>query len=281
MRTRRTRAWSAVPDDVLTDRRLSPTARLVLAYCLGRPDGWEYHPSQICAALGIGRDAWRAARQQLERVGYLRQERIRRADGTISWDLVVTDTPATTDGATSDGSSVDGGSVAGSSGDITYKEHSHSNRSSSSIRARTRARERERGDPAPPAAAAAPQQNQTTPTPTPGGKARRVRASGIVTWDPGDAAEAERLEAETSPDELAAAVAAVRAAGREPVPGLVAMELDRRRRAAEGARRLATVTAAAPPPDPEALARGLALLPPGLRARALRLGQEDNTKCAM
>lgn len=112
-----------------------------------------------------------------------------------------------------------------------------------------------------------------------------MRASGVVTWDPGDAAEAERLEAETPPDELAAAVAAVRAAGREPVPGVVARELEglrRRAAAAEAARLRQEVAArAAPPVDPEALARGLALLPPGLRARALRLGQEDNTKCAM
>lgn len=96
MRTQLSRPWPAVPDDVLTDRRLTPTARLVLAYCLGRPAGWEYHPQQICAALGIGRDAWRAARRQLEQAGYLRKERIRRADGTLAWDMLVVDTPPST-----------------------------------------------------------------------------------------------------------------------------------------------------------------------------------------
>ncbi|MBK7846249.1 MAG: hypothetical protein IPJ73_02150 [Zoogloea sp.] len=37
---RKRRPYSSVPDDVLEDIRLSMRARLVVAWMLGRPDGW-------------------------------------------------------------------------------------------------------------------------------------------------------------------------------------------------------------------------------------------------
>lgn len=262
MRTRRSRAWSAIPDDVLTDLRLSPTARLVLAYCLGRPDGWHYHSRQICTALGIGRDAWRAARRQLEQVGYMRQEQVRGEGGRWAWDLVVTDTPAS-DGSASAGNPGAGGSSTGGAGDIAHVYVPDVDIAAAA------------------ADAAAPR--VSPPTPSPGGKARRVRASGLVTWVPADELEAARLEAETPAEDLAAAVAAVRAAGREPVPGLVAQALERlrQRQQAEAAAAARRSAAAEIQLDPAAVARGARLLPPALRARALRLDQEDNTRCAM
>lgn len=243
MRTRRSRPWSAIPDDILMDRRLTVTARLVLAYCLGRPDGWRYRPEQICSAIGIGRDAWRAARRQLEQTGYLMQEQARDDSGKWVWDLVVTDTSA------SAGSAIDGQPVAGSAGDITDGNKAYGN-SSSTARTRAHARAREE---VPPSAAAAQQQQ-------PGGKARRHRQSGIVTWTHDDVIEAERLEREVANEELAEAVAAVAEAGKEPVPGTVARELDRlrlrRQAAALAAARREAALAAVPPIEQAALERG-------------------------
>jgi|GEM_PF-2092028 len=103
------------------------------------------------------------------------------------------------------------------------------------------------------------------------GRRRRVRPSGIVCWYDSDHDEAERLENKTLPDELAAAVQSVRSSGKEPVPGLVAMEIERlrKRREAETARaRLIATVAAAPPVDPEALAKGQKILESLRRQRA-------------
>lgn len=66
------------------------------------------------------------------------------------------------------------------------------------------------------------------------------RPSGVVTWVIGDLALAEKLEAETPPEILAEAVAAVSATGKDPVPGLVARHLARQRR---------KKTKTAPPPS--------------------------------
>lgn len=71
-------------------------------------------------------------------------------------------------------------------------------------------------------------------------KRRRERPSGLVTWDASDVAEAERLEAENDPSAISVAVDSIAAAGREPVPGLVAAELvEMRRRAEHQARQVA------------------------------------------
>ena len=66
-------------------------------------------------------------------------------------------------------------------------------------------------------------------------KARRVRVSGLVTWYPEDVVASEILELQTPPSELAEAVDAEQAAGREPVPGRVACRLLQRRQAAQHA----------------------------------------------
>jgi len=105
--------------------------------------------------------------------------------------------------------------------------------------------------------AAAPQQIN----PAPIGKRRRVRGSGIVCWLDADEAEAERVENSSSRDDLSDAIQSVLLSGREPVPGLVAREIEhlRRRREAEAAAQ-ARRAASSPPVDPEAAARGRAFI---------------------
>ena len=66
-------------------------------------------------------------------------------------------------------------------------------------------------------------------------KARRERASGLVTWDAADRAAAERIEQQIPADELAGAVAAERAAGLDPLPGRVAARLQQQRQKAQSA----------------------------------------------
>jgi hypothetical protein len=120
--------------------------------------------------------------------------------------------------------------------------------------------------------AAAPLQVTTPPpasTPATTGKRRRVRPSGIVTWTQDDEPEADRIERDSVPDDLASAIKAVLASGRQPVPGIVAHEIERiaTRRAAEAAAQARREAASATPPtDPDAAKRGLALIS-RLRAR--------------
>ena len=62
-----------------------------------------------------------------------------------------------------------------------------------------------------------------------------MRQSGLVTWNADDAVECESLERQTPAPELAAAVAAERGVGRDPLPGRVAARLKQQRQAAQHA----------------------------------------------
>lgn len=243
--TRKKRAWGAVPDDILCDQRLSFAARVVLSYCVGRPEGWEFRISHLMAILGIKTAQWRAAKKQLAEGGYvLAHRRERGAGGKWKWSMEITDTPDPTivrfphDGLTADGGTIDG-QAADKAPKIqtTYKKKQHI------VLVRD--------------SAAATQKNEP--------KKRRERPSGIVTWLSGDVAAAEQIETRTNPADLAAAIAAVKACEKEPVPGLVDRELAamRQKRAAkaeDAAQKAALVARRDTPRDALVAAAGLAAM---------------------
>lgn len=130
LRIEKKRAFSAVPDDILTDQRLGLDARCALAYMVGRPDGWDYYVTQIQRALGISEARWVRMRKELEGAGYYRQRKVRTAAGRIGWEIVVSDTPEEPDtaevrsgntapGTTIPGKPMDGEPIHGQHGDIT------------------------------------------------------------------------------------------------------------------------------------------------------------------
>lgn len=126
---RKRRKWSAVPDDVLEDIRLSLRARAVLGWMLGRPDGWEIQIEHMLRVLGLTEFVWAAIRTELQQAGYYRQTRVRQANGTITWIKDVLDPPEppspresgmvkTIRGSAGDGSAARGAAMHGSLGDI-------------------------------------------------------------------------------------------------------------------------------------------------------------------
>ena len=63
--------WGAVPECILEDRRISLSARCIAAWIITRPRGWVVRRWHLLEVLGIGLDAWWAARRQLIDAGYL------------------------------------------------------------------------------------------------------------------------------------------------------------------------------------------------------------------
>lgn len=248
---RKKRAYSAVPDDILTNKSLSVSARLVLAYMIGRPDGWVIHVSQVCSAIGIGTGGqWRRVRNELENAGFFIQTRTRGADGKIKWHHEVTDIPTILSKPT-DGEPIDGGAIHGDRQDITIGFEQR-------IKQRIAA--------APPAcardgAAAAPRSDKC--------KSRRKRQSGIVTWSGGDELEAERIEKEHTEDEIGSALTVLASTGKQPVPGLVAGEIERQSRTKKAADRAIERRASATriELDSGTVSKGKEILPAGLRQR--------------
>lgn len=55
----------------LSDKKLSFRAKGLMAYCLGRPDNWEFHVSHLQEVSTEGRDAVYAAIKELIEAGYI------------------------------------------------------------------------------------------------------------------------------------------------------------------------------------------------------------------
>lgn len=270
--------FSIVPDDILTDARLSLSARAVLAFLVGRPHGFKIHIWYVRKEMGeensnrkktpLSPARWRRLRNEMERVGYFRQARERSPEtGRWTWRHQIFDTAQTTIGTKStDGESVDGRPIDGERANKTKESLSKeisTKRSSSTAAAAAPAVE----PPPPPPRRAAP----AAAAPFAQGKKWRRRSSGIVTWNADDEAEAGRLEETTQPETLATAITAIVGSGKDPLPGLVGKEIDRHARATKAQAAQAgrhEAIRASLPVDPTAAAVGESLLPATLRARA-------------
>jgi hypothetical protein len=92
-RSRHTRGFTVLPNAALQDRRLSYTARGLLADLLSRPDGWREDGRHMADTSPQGRIAVAKALRELTKYGYYRVERVRRPDGTFVTETHVYDTP--------------------------------------------------------------------------------------------------------------------------------------------------------------------------------------------
>lgn len=106
------------------------------------------------------------------------------------------------------------------------------------------------------------------------GKCRTRRQSGIVTWIPADVQAAEVIEQQYGPDDITAAVAALRKIKKQPVPGLVLQQLEQQQHERDTAVRLTREDAelrvrATSEIDPVAQAKGQQLLSATLRKKLL------------
>ncbi|MGW2249861.1 hypothetical protein ACWCXH_06630 [Kitasatospora sp. NPDC001660] len=92
-RTEQVRHFTVLPNAVLQYRRLSYTARGLLADLLSRPDGWREDGRHMAATSPQGRGAVRKALKELTDAGFYRVETTRLPDGTLRSESHVYDTP--------------------------------------------------------------------------------------------------------------------------------------------------------------------------------------------
>lgn len=85
--------FSIVADQILEARSLTFTARIVLAWALGRQDGFECWVWYMCKELGLTDKTWTSARKELVKAGFFKQARERGPDGKFIWRNEFTDAP--------------------------------------------------------------------------------------------------------------------------------------------------------------------------------------------
>jgi hypothetical protein len=90
---RRRMRFSVVADQILEARSLTFTARIVLAWALGRQDGFECWVWYMCKELGLTDKTWTSARKELVNAGYFKQTRERGPGGKFIWRNEFTDAP--------------------------------------------------------------------------------------------------------------------------------------------------------------------------------------------
>lgn len=259
------------------DVRLTFGARGLFAFLWDLPDGWIIRLEHLATMGPEGRDALRSRLGELQQVGAIRIEAIRNdaAGNTIPggriagkrWVLVAADRWA-----------IEAPLARESSPGKGSTENRKTRSSVAPMVGKPKAKVLQRGkvpqEAAEPSVHARPANAAAAPIKTQ--KRRTRRPSGIVTWTPDDLPEAAQIEQQHSADDISAAVAELVAVGKEPVPGLIAREIERQRRERDATDRRAAAEAAhqarlnTPPGkvDAETRARGLALLPPTLRSRA-------------
>lgn len=215
---------------LLRDSRLSFGARGLFAFLWDLPNGWSLCLKHLVKMAPEGRDAIRARLGELQRVGAIRIEAKRKDKdgntlprGQISgryWVLVsptrwAIEAPLSVRGKIQ----LSGNPIVGESPPkVLQGSKGLQKEEAAAPRAHARGTD----------SAAAP--------------ARKIfnrRQSGIVTWLPTDVQAAEALEQQYTPDDISAAVAALCAARRQPVPGLIQQEIEQSRLAQEADKRLA------------------------------------------
>lgn len=117
--------FSAVPDMVFS-LDLSHTAIVILAWALGRPDGWEFYIGHMLRTLHLTEAKWATARKQLITAGFFVQTKGRDEKGKVVWENEFTDKPLffpipnkPMHGETKHGDTKDGKPMPDKDGDIT------------------------------------------------------------------------------------------------------------------------------------------------------------------
>lgn len=228
------RGWTEIENSTLRDARLSYRARGVLARLLSNADGFRMSAADLAREGKEGRDAILAALRELRETGYLVTTKYQDSQGRWATQNVIFDTPQAgvrkTEVGKPDSGFPDAGGPDSGSSDLN----------------RSNKKKDQKKD----------QQKQHVgvqpPAVLPADKKRRV-TNGIVCWDAEDQRLASRLTDEVDRKLLAAAISAITASGKTPVPGVVEAEVERLARAAQVEQqhldRLAAI--AQPPQEPE------------------------------
>ena len=78
--------FGIVPDAILEKKSLSPVARVVAAWLVGRGDGFVVRVEAMCGMLGLSEWVWGRVRKELESLGWWSSSKRRGPGGTFIWD---------------------------------------------------------------------------------------------------------------------------------------------------------------------------------------------------
>lgn len=75
--------FTQISNELISNNKISCKAKAVYCYLYSRPEGWEYYITEICKNFKEKIDTIRSAIHELEQLGYVERQRLRRSDGTL------------------------------------------------------------------------------------------------------------------------------------------------------------------------------------------------------
>lgn len=111
--------FTAVPNQIVNDARLSFKARGILLYLISKPDSWEFSEERISLRSTDGKASIKSGLKEIEKFGYLERKKIKSDNGKfigIEYTVTLPDVRdenltivrKSDDGKTNDGKTVDG-----------------------------------------------------------------------------------------------------------------------------------------------------------------------------
>jgi hypothetical protein len=79
--------WTAIPNALIRDNTLSPNARVLFGILLSFAAEFVFRTEYVRGLLGVGRDAYRTAFNELEARGLAKRVRSRQSTGSWVWDI--------------------------------------------------------------------------------------------------------------------------------------------------------------------------------------------------
>lgn len=90
--------YTAIPNHIHADDRLSLEARGFLALIMSMKEGWVFRRSNLMKTANIGRDKYRRIIRELQDAGYLEIRNTHKGDGTFGGtEWIITDDPQAQD----------------------------------------------------------------------------------------------------------------------------------------------------------------------------------------
>ena len=87
------RATSTIPDDILTNNKLSWAARVVLGWMLGRSPDFDLRIWYVRKCFVLSDQQWVKIRKEMQGEGFFFQQKEQGQDGKFDWTNIVSDQP--------------------------------------------------------------------------------------------------------------------------------------------------------------------------------------------
>lgn len=88
-----TKEFCIIPNSIAQSKILSPNGKSLLIHIISKPDNWYYVKTKFWRETNLGRNAFYEAWKELEKLGYIRTEKIKDGNLIVGYNYTFSDSP--------------------------------------------------------------------------------------------------------------------------------------------------------------------------------------------